>query len=64
MPSAQAFLLNNLETSLSPEQSGFCDGPLSLSECHSSLLGMALRKAAGCDGLPAVLFKILGCFGG
>ena len=37
IPSAQAVLLNNLETSLSPEQSGLCDGPLSLSECHSSL---------------------------
>ena len=30
VPSAQAVLLNNLETSLSPEQSGLCDGPLSL----------------------------------
>ena len=52
IPSAQAFSLNNLETSLSPEQSGLCDGPLSLSECHSSSLGMALRRAPGCDGFP------------
>ena len=56
IPSAQGFLLNNLETSLSPEQSGLCDGPLSLSKCHSSLLGMALRKAPGCDGLPAEFY--------
>ena len=41
---------------MSPEQSGLCDGPLSLSECHSSLLGMALRKAPGCDGLPAEFY--------
>ena len=56
IPSAQAVLLNNLETSLLPEQSGLCDGPLSLSECHSSLLGMALRKAPGCDGLPVEFY--------
>ena len=56
IPSAQAVLLNNLETSLTPEQSGLCDGSLSLSECHSSLLGMALRKAPGCDGLPTELY--------
>ena len=56
IPSAQGFLLNNLETSLSPEQSCLCDGPLSLSKCHSSLLGMALRKAPGCDGLPAEFY--------
>ena len=56
IPSAQAFLLNNLETSLSPDQSGLCDGPLSLSECHSSLLGMALRKAPGCDKLLAEFY--------
>ena len=36
--------------------SGLCDGPLSLSECHSSLLGMALRKTPGCDGLPAEFY--------
>ena len=56
IPSAQAVLLNNLETSLPPEQSGLCDGPLSLSECHSCLLGMALRKAPGCDGLPVEFY--------
>ena len=56
IPSAQAVLLNNLETSLSSEQSGLCDGPLSLSQCHSSLIGMALRKAPGCDGLPAEFY--------
>ena len=39
-----------------PEQSGLCGGPLSLSECHSSLLGMALRKAPGCDGLPVEFY--------
>ena len=54
IPLAQA--KNNLETSLSPEQSGLYDGPLSLSECHFSLLGMALRKAPGCDGLPAEFY--------
>ena len=56
IPSAQAVLLNNLETSLPPEQSGLCDGPLSLSACHSCLLGMALRKAPGCDGLPVEFY--------
>ena len=56
IPSAQAVLINNLETSLPPEQSGLCDGPLSLSECHSCLLGMALRKPPGCDGLPVEFY--------
>ena len=53
---AQSFLLGNLESSLSSEMSGLCDGLLSLSECHAALLGMALRKAPGCDGLPVEFY--------
>ena len=56
IPSAQSFLLNNLENSLSSEQSSLCDALLSLSECHAALSGIALQKAPGCDGLPAEFY--------
>ena len=43
--------LANISTFLSPNQASQCEGPLTLSECHSALLGMARRKAPGSDGL-------------
>ena len=45
-------LLNNICSTLTPEQASLCDGLLSVGECHISLLGMAGRKTPGSDGLP------------
>ena len=54
--SVQASLLGDLSSSLSPSQSAFCDGFLSVSECFSALSGMAKRKAPGQDGLPGEFY--------
>ena len=53
---AQDFLLGNLVSSLSPQQAETCEGPLTVAEYHRSLLGMALRKVPGSDGLPAEFY--------
>ena len=56
LPSAQDFLLSNLERSLDPEQALFCDGPLTVAKCRAALFGMARRKSPGCDGFPAEFY--------
>ena len=48
----QDSLLANISSFLCPNQASQCEGLLTLSECHSALLGMARRKAPGSDGLP------------
>ena len=57
-------LLQNICSTLPPEQAASCEGSLSLEECHVALLGMARRKAPGSDGLPmefyAKFWDILG----
>jgi len=49
---AQAELLSNVSSSLTTEQSALCEGPLTLDEVHTALLGMAHNKSPGSDGLP------------
>ena len=49
--SVQDSLLANISSFLSANQASQCEGLLTLGECHSALLGMARRKAAGSDGL-------------
>ena len=44
-------LLSNICFTLTPEQASLCDGLLSVSECHSALLGMAKCRAPASDGL-------------
>ena len=50
---AQESLLNNVESSLSSDQSDSCEGLLMVEECFEALTGMARQKAPGLDGLPA-----------
>ena len=56
LPSAQDFLLSNLERSLDPEQALLCDGPLTVAECRAAFFGMARRKSPRCDGFPAEFY--------
>ena len=51
-PLAQRDLLSKVSARLSAEQSGSCEGELSVEECLSALQAMAHRKAPGNDGLP------------
>ena len=48
---AQRELLSNVSARLSVEQSGSCEGELSVEECLSALQGMVHRKAPGNNGL-------------
>lgn len=48
----QVDLLDNLSLSLSCDESATCEGPISLTEGHAALLGMAKGKSSGSDGLP------------
>ena len=49
-------LLSNLSQTLSPEESGVCEGSLSSDECLLALKGMATGKAPGLDGFPAEFY--------
>jgi len=49
---ARESLLNNICSTLTSEQSSFCDGLLSIGECCAAPLGMAKSKVPGSDGLP------------
>ena len=53
---AQESLLNNVKSSLPPDQSESCEGLLTAEECLEALNGMARRKAPGLDGLPAEFY--------
>ena len=44
--------LDHLSLSLSSDESATCEGPISPTEAHPALLGMAKGKSPGSDGLP------------
>ena len=49
-------LLSNVSSTLSSVDAEDCEGLLSVAEYHAALVGMALRKAPGSDGLPMVFY--------
>ena len=51
-PGIRDSLLDNISSSLSPDEAAICEGHLSPAECLAALQGMARRKAPGLDGLP------------
>ena len=51
-PDTQEELLQNLSSSLSPDQSQLCDGYLTVDEVLVALKGLAIGKSPGSDGLP------------
>ena len=50
-PSVQTELLSHLTFSVPPSQVSLCEGHLTVAEVHHALLGMALGKSPGSDGL-------------
>ena len=53
---ARESMLSNICSTLTSEQSSFCDRLLSISDCRAALLGMAKLKAPGSDGLPTEFY--------
>ena len=51
-PLIQLSFLNNISSTLDPDQAALCKGLLMLDECFSALQGMARHKAPALDGLP------------
>ena len=51
-PLVQSSFLNNISSSLDPDQAALCEGLLTPDECFLALQGMARCKAPGLDGLP------------
>ena len=47
----QVDLLDNISLSLSCDEYASCEGPISLTEAHAALQGMAKGKSSGSDGL-------------
>ena len=52
----QNALLDQLSSSLSPEQAGSCEGHISVNEAFCALSGMAKSKSPGSDGLRAKFY--------
>ena len=55
----QGTLLDQLSSSLPPDQAGSCDGYISSLEAFSALSSMALSKSLSSDGLPAEFYLAL-----
>ena len=55
-PSVKADLLSNLTSTAPPSQVSQCEGRLMMTEVHQALLGMALGKSLGSDGLPVEFY--------
>ena len=55
----QGTLLDQLSSSLPPDQAGSCDGYISSAEAFSALSGMALSKSLSSDGLLAEFYLAL-----
>jgi len=49
-------LLDELSSSLPPDQVAVCEGYVSTQEVYKALVGMATGKSPGSDGLPAEFY--------
>lgn len=54
---ASAKVLSSLEKKLTPTDSTFCEGPLTLEECTESLKQLHADKSPGIDGLTAEFYR-------
>ena len=53
----QAWLLNQLDTTLTSENQEKCEGALTLSECYEALSQMQTNKSPGADGFPVEFYR-------
>ena len=53
---AQNWLLDQLSMSLNEQEQIFCEGLLTVEECHEALNGMDTGKSPGIDGLTAEFY--------
>ena len=53
----QDWLLNQLDTTLTPENQEKCEGALALSKCSEALSHMQTNKSPGVDGFPVEFYR-------
>ena len=53
----QAWLLEQLDSTLTSEEQKLCEGELTLEECHAALTLMESGKSPGSDGFPAEFYS-------